>query len=74
MTVSCNDIVPILDNSTTIQTDGLFEVLTEISAKIDSLTTLSLRITEQLDLFLAVGVTVIVCIVAYVILNKFSRF
>jgi hypothetical protein len=74
MTVSGNDIVSLLDNPNVIQDNGSLEVLAEISQKLDSLTTLSLRITEQFDLFLAVGVTLIFCITGYIVLKGFTRF
>lgn len=72
--MSGGDASALLDNPSLIQTDGLLEILTEISQKLDGLTTLLLRITDQFDLFLAIGVTVIISVVAYVILYKFTRF
>jgi len=74
MQVSSGDAVVVLDNTSNEQMEALLEVFPTLLEKLDSLTTLSLRITEQLDLIMAVGVAVLICAICYVILHKFTRF
>lgn len=74
MQVSGNDAAILLDNAASVQTDELFEVLNEISQKLDGAITLSLRLTDQIDLVIALIVTIVFCAVCYVILKSFSRF
>lgn len=65
--VSGGDLSPILDfvydNSATLTSDNY-----------DMLLSMLLRINNLLDLFLAILVVVIICVVAYVILKAFCRF
>ena len=72
MSVSGGDIF--IDSVDVARMDELLEVLATLSRQLEGLATLSLRISNQIDLIFAVSLTTLICAICYIILNRFTRF
>lgn len=72
--VSSGDAAYLIDNTADALNTQLLDCLSQISDKLDSITTLSVRLTNQFDFAIALIVTIVFCAVCYIILKGFSRF